>query len=239
MRKKVNRNKIVISIIIAGSCIILVAIMFAQFKVVEQTDVTGIERARETELQTMLASWKTKYEEVAEKLTETQEKIREYQEKMNSNEQASELLDKELEQTNLLVGRTDVVGQGIIVTLQDNEEKSIEASDLRFLINELKLAGAEAIAINDKRIVNMSDMVDVNEYILINEDRVVSPYVIKAIGNQTYLSSALSLKTSGFIDSYRNLGKTVEMTQEKNIVINAYNSRKSQFQFRYAKEVEE
>jgi len=126
-----------------------------------------------------------------------------------------------------------------IALKKDNEEKSIEASDLRFLINELKLAGAEAIAINDKRIVNMSDMVDVNEYILINEDRVVSPYVIKAIGNQTYLSSALSLKTSGFIDSYRNLGKTVEMTQEKNIVINAYNSRKSQFQFRYAKEVEE
>lgn len=227
------------SVVIGGICIILVAVMFAQFKVVEQTDITGIEKARETELQTMLASWKTKYEEVAEKLAETQEKMNEYQEKMNSNEQASELLEKELEQTNLLVGRTDVMGQGIIVTLRDNEEKSIEASDLRLLINELKLAGAEAISINDKRVVNMTEMVDVNEYILVNEDRIVSPYVVKAIGNQTYLSSALSLKTSGFIDSYQASGKTVEMTQEKNIVIRAYNSRKSQFQFRYAKEVEE
>lgn len=234
-----NRNKIVMSVVIGGICIILVAVMFAQFKVVEQTDITGIEKARETELQTMLASWKTKYEEVAEKLAETQEKMNEYQEKMNSNEQASELLEKELEQTNLLVGRTDVMGQGIIVTLRDNEEKSIEASDLRLLINELKLAGAEAISINDKRVVNMTEMVDVNEYILVNEDRIVSPYVVKAIGNQTYLSSALSLKTSGFIDSYQASGKTVEMTQEKNIVIRAYNSRKSQFQFRYAKEVEE
>lgn len=234
-----NQNKIVISIIIGIICIILVAVMFAQFKVVEQTDITGIERARETELQTMLASWKTKYEEVAEKLIETQERINEYQEKMNSNEQASELLEKELEQTNLLVGRTNVIGEGVIVTLQDNDQKSIEASDLRFLINELKLAGAEAISINDKRIVNMSDMVDVNDYILINEDRVVSPYIVKAIGNQTYLSSALSLKNSGFIDSYQKLGKTVKMIQEKDIVINAYNSRKNQFQFRYAKEVEE
>lgn len=225
--------------IMGGICIILVAVMFAQFRVVEQTDITGIEKARETELQTMLASWKTKYEEVAEKLVETQERISEYQEKMNSNEQASELLDQELEQTNLLVGRTNVIGEGVIITLQDNEEKSIEASDLRTLVNELKLAGAEAISINDARIVNMTEIVDVNNYILVNEDRVVSPYVVKAIGNQTYLSSALSLKNSGFIDTYQKMGKTVEMTQEKNIVINAYNSRKNQFQFRYAKEVEE
>ena len=52
---------------------------------------------------------------------------------------------------------------------------------------------------------------------VVNEERVVSPYVVKAIGNQTYLSSALSLKNSGFIDMYTSSGKTVKMTIEKNI----------------------
>ena len=56
---------------IGGLCIILVAVMFAQFKTVEETDITGIEKAREAELQSMLASWKKKYEEVEEKLTDT------------------------------------------------------------------------------------------------------------------------------------------------------------------------
>ena len=84
----------------------------------------------------------------------------------------------------------------------------------------------------------MTEIVDVG-VILINEDRVVSPYIVKAIGDETYLSSALSLKTSGFIDSYTKLGKTVQMTKEKNINILAYNSKKSQMQFRYAREVEE
>lgn len=233
-----KENKIIMAIIIGIICIILVAVMFAQFKVVEETDITGIETAREEELQTMLSSWKTKYEEIEEKLVDTQTKIAEYQEKIDSNEQVSELLDKELEQTNLLVGKTNVVGEGVIITLKDNDEKSIEASDLRALINELKLAGAEAISINDKRILNMTEIVDVG-HILINEDPVVSPYVVKAIGDQTYLSSALSLKTSGFIDSYTKLGKTVEMKQEKNITIMAYDSRKNQLEFRYAKEVEE
>lgn len=234
-----KKDKIVMSIIIGIICIILITVMFAQFKTVEETDITGIETAREAELQTMLSSWKTKYEEIEEKLIDTKSKISEYDKKVQSNQQASELLDEELEQSNLLVGKTNVQGEGIIITLKDNDEKSIEASDLRTLINELKLAGAEAISINDKRILNMTELVDVNGVILVNEDRIVSPYIVKAIGDQTYLSSALSLKTSGFIDSYTKLGKTVEMTKERNISIMAYSSKKSQLQFKYAKEVEE
>lgn len=234
-----KKEKTMMAIIIGIICIILITVMFAQFKTVEETDITGIETAREAELQTMLSSWKTKYEEIEEKLIETNKKIVEYNEKIQSNGQASELLDEELEQSNLLVGKTNVQGEGIIITLKDNDEKSIEASDLRTLINELKLAGAEAISINDKRIINMTEIVDVNGVILVNEDRIVSPYIVKAIGDQTYLSSALSLKTSGFIDSNTKLGKTVEMTKEKNISIMAYNSKKSQLQFKYAKEVEE
>lgn len=233
------KNKNIMAVIIGAVCIILVAVMFAQFKTVEETDITGIETAREEELQTMLSSWKTKYEEIEEKLQDTQTKIAEYEQKINSKEETSELLDEELEQTNLLVGKTNVIGEGVIITLQDNNEKSIEASDLRTLVNELKLAGAEAISINDKRILNMTEIVDVNNRILINEDATVSPFIVKAIGNQKYLSSALSLKNSGFVDSYTKFGKTVEMKEEKNINILAYNGSKNQMQFKYAKEVEE
>lgn len=234
-----KRNEIIMSIIMGSVCIILVAVMFAQFKTVEETDITGIETAREEELKTMLSSWKTKYQEIEEKLEDTKTKIAEYQQKIDSNEQASELLDKELEQTNILVGKTNVIGEGIIVTLTDNDEKTITASDLRTLINELKNAGAEAISINDKRVTNMTYFTDVNGHIIIDDDSIASPYVVKAIGDQTYLSSALSLKNSGFVDNYNQLGKTVEIRKERNITILAYNSRKNQFQLRYAKEVEE
>lgn len=233
------KNKKRMAFMIGFVCIILVGVMFAQFKTVEETDITGIETAREEELQTMLSSWKTKYEEIQEKLQDTQIKISEYERKINSREETTELLEEELQQTNLLVGKTNVIGEGVIVTLQDNNEKSIVASDLRTLINELKTAGAEAISINDKRVLNMTEIVDVNSRILINEEPTVSPFIVKAIGDQTYLSSALSLKNSGFVDSYTKLGKTVEMREEKNISILAYNGRKNQMQFKYAKEVKE
>ena len=97
------KNKTIMSVIIGLVCVILVAVIFVQFKTVEETDITGIETAREEELQAMLSSWKTKYEEIQEKLQDTQTKISEYQQKINSREETSSLLDEELEQTNTII----------------------------------------------------------------------------------------------------------------------------------------
>lgn len=235
-----KREKTVMAIIIGLVCVVLIAVMFAQFKTIEQTDITGIETAREDELRTLVSTWKTKYEEIEEKLIDTRTKINEYKQKIETNEESSELLEEELQQTNLLAGKTNVIGDGIVVTLEDNSERQIEASDLLELVNELRLAGAEAISINDKRIITTSEIVDVN-VIMVNEERVVSPYVVKAIGDQKYLSSAISLKTIGFIDKYTNSGKTVSLDIQNNIKILAYdeNGNKGPMKLKYAQEVVE
>jgi len=235
-----KKDKIAMAIIIGLVCVVLIAVMFAQFKIIEQTDITGIENAREDELRTLVSTWKTKYEEIEEKLIDTKTKINEYKEKIETNEESSELLEEELQQTKLLAGKTNVIGDGIVVTLQDNSERQIEASDILELVNELRLAGAEAISINDKRIITTSEIVDVN-VIMVNEERIVSPYVVKAIGDQTYLSSAISLKTSGFIDKYTNSGKTASFSLANNIKILAYdeNCNKGPMELKYAQEVVE
>lgn len=234
MRKEKN----VICLTIGLVCTILIAVMFAQFKTIEQTDITGIATAREDELRSLVSSYKTKYEETEEKLKDTITKINEYKDTIGTNKESLQVLQKELQETNLLAGKTDVEGEGVIVTLVNNEEKSITASDLLELVNELRLAGAEAISINEKRIITTTEIVDV-DVIMVNEERVISPYIVKAIGDQKYLSSALSLKTIGFIDKYTNNGKTVSLSLEKNIKISAYNERgnKGQMRLKYAEEV--
>ena len=71
----------------------------------------------------------------------------------------------------------------------------------------------------------MSDIVYIsNRYILVNSQIVTSPYVVKAIGNKTYLQSALSLKNVGFIDEYTASNKTVRLETKNNIVISKYNA---------------
>ena len=234
-----KKDKQVMAITIGLVCVLLLSVMFAQFRTVEKTDIAGIETAREEELRTMISTWKTRYEETYEKAQETYNKIEEYESTTQSTQETEKLLDEELAQTNMLVGKTDVEGEGVIITLSDNNNKSIEETDLIFLMNELKLAGAEAISINEKRIVNMTDIVLVNDTILINGERVTSPYIVKAIGDEKYLSSALSVKNSGYIDKYKNSGKTVSMSSENNIKISAYNGANNLMKLKYIKEVKE
>lgn len=236
-------GKLIMAIVIGLVCFILVFVILIQFKTVEETNIAGIETMREKELREALADWKTKYETTKEKLDETNQTIFAYEEKIASNQEATELLQKELEEARRKVGKTQVEGNGIIVTLEDGGKKELDdgtvvtvdviAGDLIDLVNQLKSAGAEAISINDKRIINMSDIVDIGySFIRINSENVVSPYVVKAIGDQTYLESALSIKKAGFLDQAKVTGLKVSLEKKNNINIPAYNKEMT---FKYAK----
>lgn len=237
--KKEKKNKLIMTIIIGGVCLILFAVMFMQFRTIEETDITAIENMREAELRTAISEWKSKYEETAEQLEVNQKSINEYKQKLGKNEEASELVDNDLKESNMILGKTDVYGEGVTITLSNSDEREVKYRDLIELINELRYAGAEAISINDVRVISSTYIAQPDGVlILVNGQRISSPYVIKAIGNQTYLSSALSLKVSGFIDSYQKIGKTVKMTKERNVKIDAYSGRKKLMQLNYAKEEE-
>ena len=224
MKIKFDKANITMSISILIVSIIFVSVLYIQFKTVENVNETEIETMGDEELREKISLWKSKYEETNDKLQENNSKINEYLDKIESNEEASEILDEELKKSQLILGTTDVVGEGVVITLTDTEDHPIKASDLIDLLNELRYAGAEAISINDVRIINTTDIVEVgNTLIMVGGQRLSSPYVVKAIGNQAYLSSILSLKNSGFIDKYNNSGKTVTLVASKKVEILKYN----------------
>lgn len=227
-----------VTVVVFIVCIVLVAVMLMQFRTVEQTDITEIENMRESELREALVDWKTKYEEVNTQLTDVNEKIAEYQKTINGNEESSKLVDEELKESNLLVGKTDAYGPGVIVTLTDTDDFQYIAEDLMDLVNELRYAGAEAISINGIRVLANTDIVDLFDYscIGINLQRVQSPYIVKAIGDKDYISSVLNLKGSGFIDRYTKLGRSVSIEEENKVQIPKSNS---DFNIEYMQEVTE
>lgn len=227
------KGKYTMIISIGFAALILTAIMFTQFKTVEQTDITAIETMRETELRTELADWKTKYDELEEKLSETESKISEYQAEVSNSKESSNVLDKELAETNMYLGYTKLQGEGIEITLSDNEYKTIDRWDLLQLVNELKLAGAEAISINNERIVSTTEIATVGvQFILINGNRIPAPFTVKAIGDKKYLESAITIK-GGYIDEMKVNEKTVEYTVKDLIEIPAYSGK---INFEYAEE---
>ncbi len=226
MKKNIKKGKITMTITMVIACFALALVMSMQFKIASETDITSIENMREAELRTELANWKSKYEEVEKKYEETSSKIDEYKQNKESNEDTEKLVDDELQQVNMQLGKVDVQGEGIEVTLRetDNEEISrITADDLILIVNALKVSGAEAISINDERIINMSDMVDINEsFIKINGQRIVAPYIIKAIGNQSYLESSL-ISNGGPVDEMKKIGQDVSITKSNKVIVPKYN----------------
>lgn len=211
-----------VTVVVFIVCIVLVSVMLMQFRTVEQTDITEIENMRESELRTALAEWKAKYEEVEMQLEDTNKRIEEYNKTIEDNEAASELVDEELTESNILVGKTDVYGEGVIVTLSDGTKK-VTASDLINLVNELRYAGAEAISINEIRVLAMTDIIDMADYsyIMVNLQRLQGPYVVKAIGDKDYISTVLQLKGSGFVDI--TTGINVNLEAKNRVEIPKYN----------------
>ena len=217
-----NIEKQIMIITISIMALILVCVMFMQFKVVNETDIAQIETMREDELEEAVAEWKEKYEEVYEKIVDTTSKINEYDEKMESNAETKELVTKELTEAKIKFGLTDVIGDGIIVTLKDADNIEYDAEDLLVLINELRDAGAEAISINGERIINTSDIVYISATMIkVNSKNISSPYIIKAIGDEIYLKSALTIK-NGYYDGKVKSGYDINIEEKKNIKINKY-----------------
>lgn len=217
-----EKEKKIMILTISVMALILVCVMFMQFKVVNETDLAQLESMREDELEKAITEWKEKYEDVYKKLVDTNKKINDYEQKMQSNAEISELVNKELVEAKRNFGLTDVIGDGIVITLTDNDERTYDYEDLLDLINELRDAGAEALSINDERITNITDIADISSrYIKINSKKISSPYVVKAIGDSTYLKSALTIK-NGYLDIKTKEGHNIEIEEKSNIKINKY-----------------
>lgn len=238
-KKKINKATLALSIVSGAIALVLIASMFVQLRTVNESKELNIEGLRDDELRTQIASYKSKYEETMEQYNANQNTINEYETAINENKETTELLDEEINQAKSLLGLTDVKGSGVIVTLTDTEDAlyTYIADDLIMLLNELKYAGAEAISINDNRIINLADIVTLNDglIILYGDVRLTSPYVVKAIGDPTYLMSTLSIKNSGYIDQMKANGMAIDVKQDNNIEIGAYTG---DLDIKYLKEVE-
>ncbi len=221
--KNVKKGKITLTITIGIACLALVTVMFMQFKIVNQVDLNQLEVMREEELRTELANWKQKYEEAQTQYEQKSQTLEEYNQKEASDSETAQLVEKELAQVNLLLGKTEVQGNGIEIKITENAsaETSITSDNLNMIVNSLREAGAEAISINNERIINMSDIVMANNIIRVNQQRILAPYIIKAIGNQTYLESSL-LGNGGEADKLIKLGHKVEIQKDNHVKIPSY-----------------
>ena len=94
----------------------------------------------------------------------------------------------QLEQARIGAGLIALQGPGVVFKLEDGNQPGagsdalVSAHDLRVLVQELWLGGAEAIAINGERITATTAILDIGGSILVNSAYLAAPYKVAAIG---------------------------------------------------------
>lgn len=218
------QEKNIIFGIIFLTTVIVVSIIVLQLKTINFTDIKSLEAMRDGELKAEITNLNSKNKELEEKIKDLDKNISVYNQSVREKVNAPKLIQDELKQTERYLGYTNAEGEGLSITLSDNDNKSIDYNDLLMLVNQLWIAGAEAVSVNDERIVSTTEIVPVEgKNIFINTKKQSSPYVIKAIGNKKHLESALTVK-NGFINEMLANGKSIKYKVEDKIEIPKYKS---------------
>lgn len=144
---------------------------------------------------------------------------------------------EELKKAQMAAGLTAVSGPGIILTVDDNSEGLkakpnddpnkyiVHYEHILNLVSELKRAGAEAISVNDQRLITTSEIRCVGNVILINTTRIAPPFEIRAIGSPKLLAGMV---TNGELDMMKASNYPVALKEENQVIIPAY---KGELQF--------
>lgn len=93
----------------------------------------------------------------------------------------------DLADARLAAGLIGISGRGVAFKLEDGNQGDgldalVTAHDVRVLVEELWLAGAEAIAVNGERVVGSTAILDIGGSILVNSAYLAQPYTVSAIG---------------------------------------------------------
>lgn len=189
-----NNNKV--SITLGIVCMVLTMAIVIQINTIKASNSTVNKTFTENALRDDVLKWKERYDNTYALLEETEKELDKIRVEATQNNSESELIEKEIKLNNNLLGLTKLKGKGIIITLEDSPTATrenvgiledisnyiVHYLDIINVVNELKNAGAEAISVNGQRIVNTTSINCIGNVIKINDEKVNSPFTIKAIG---------------------------------------------------------
>ncbi|MGZ8563223.1 MAG: DUF881 domain-containing protein [Candidatus Limnocylindria bacterium] len=160
---------------------LLVAQLRSQARPIELSNLSA------QELSALIETLSSRNVELGDALADLREQIRSYELAEVQGQSTLDLTRSELERIEAFAGLREVLGQGVVVTI----EGSFDATAINDVIYELRGAGAEAIAVDDVRITARSVAAQGAGVIEIDGVALGSTVAIRAIGSPEGLQSAL------------------------------------------------
>ena len=212
---------------------LLTMAIFIQINTIKlATESVGSTIKDKTGLKDELLNLQGKYESLYKELEQKEEKLEEVRLNAAASNETDTQNEVEIKNNQVLLGLTEVSGQGIIIALDENREVNpnevlniseylVHEQDLLYIINELFNSGADAISINDQRIVTTTAIQCDGNIIRINGKMVGVPIVIKAVGFPKRMEYALA-RPGGYLQKMANDGVEVFTQPTENVTVPKY-----------------
>lgn len=213
MKKKVNSNRVILSIV---SLVLGFMVAFSFRVTQDESDngkgLTNKQWEQHLNLRNELIDQEEKNRELQKELNAKQEKVRNIETNLSKEAQVFFNMAEDAEKYRMYLGKVKVGGKGVKVTLADGEYNPDEENINNYLvhehhvfkvINELYISGAAAIAVNGQRISHNSYVLCTGPVITVDGYQHPAPFEITAIGDPNVLSSALNI-TGGIKDQLVN-----------------------------------
>ncbi|MBC8590707.1 DUF881 domain-containing protein [Wansuia hejianensis] len=235
--KKTNGPKLILTLFSIAIGIIIASMM-----------KSGIEHYAPVTVES-IQSLKSEISMINNEIIEMNQIIKEKEEELEilkniykNEEDIVDILSIDLVNNKFNSGYSRLVGPGISIKMYDNQSSEIIGFDVNDdiihdvdilnILNDLRVAGAEAISINGERVISSSEIKCAGPTIRINGTSVATPFVIKAIGDPKQLMAAVNAPGT-YGETLREVYAIgFEPSIEDKIIIPSYSGR---FSFKYAK----
>ena len=209
---------------------LLTMAIFIQINTIESaTESVGSTLRDNSGLKDELLIWQGKYKRLYKELENKEEELEKVRLNAAANNETDTQNETEIKNNQILLGLTEVSGPGFVITLSENQKVNpdevlnisgylVHEEDLLYIVNELFNCGADAVSINNQRIVNTTSIICDGNIIRINGEMVGVPITIKAIGSPEGMEGALN-RPGGYLQKMAGDGVEVSTQRIEHVTI--------------------
>ncbi|WP_416874556.1 DUF881 domain-containing protein [Kitasatospora sp. SC0581] len=182
--------------------------------------------ARQEDLVRILDELDSRQQRLQQEKAELEQSLAKLENSSNQAKEAQEQTRKKATELGVLAGTVKATGPGIVLTV-DDPQGQVKADMLLDTLQELRAAGAEAIQINDVRVVVNTYFTDLSAGgVQIDGKKVSQPYRFTVVGNPQDLTPALNIP-GGVVRTLESHQARATIAQQQKVVVDALVDPKS------------
>jgi uncharacterized protein YlxW (UPF0749 family) len=200
---------------LTGVALIIGMLLVGQLR--SQARPTELSTLSSQDLSTLIETLSDRNRELRSGLSDVREQLREYRAAEPQGQSALDVSSEDLRRITAFSGEASVEGQGIVLTASGD----LDAIALNDLVNELRNAGAEALAVDGVRITAASVCVQGSGSLEIDGVPIGQTFTIRAVGDPDGLLAALE-RPGGIISQLKLfVHATIDVSQSQQVLIPA------------------